>query len=361
MGYEVEANKYNFKCLLMTLAAIEVLWMVAEIGLFVVEKKIMRTAVIPITIMFLVVISILLINGLESKWVKYIIITTEILGIHIMGTMLTYHIVIFYGIPFLMAAHYQGTQISIYTLTLSLIGMIFVVVLGYYIGICDLNMIAFTKDRMSSYGELAVIPIYSISWITQLKVMAYFYFPRAVVLVLFEIMTLSIAESGRKMQERNMIAEFESTHDEMTGVFNKNKYLYMVKNEYPKVSNVGVIFFDVNGLKTINDTLGHEMGDALIKSAAKSLKYFETEYNKIYRMGGDEFIFIMENTTDEKVEHMLKSWQKILDASNAARTDFKCEMASGYAIGAGKDIEEIVKLADDRMYKNKIAMKGFAR
>jgi GGDEF domain-containing protein len=78
-------------------------------------------------------------------------------------------------------------------------------------------------------------------------------------------------------------------------------------------------------------------------------------------MGGDEFIFIMEDTTEDKVEYMLKSWQKILDASNAARTDFKCEMASGYAIGAGKDIEEVVKIADDRMYKNKIAMKGFAR
>ena len=361
MGYEVEANKYNFKCLMMTLLAIEVIWVFVEAGLFVVSKHIMRTAVIPITIMYMVVIIVLLINGLESKWVKFIIITTEILGIHIMGTMLTYHVVIFYGIPFLMAAHYQGKQISIYTLSISLIGMIFVVVLGYYIGICDLNMIAFTKDKMSSYGELAVIPIYSISWQTQLKVMAYFYFPRAIVLILFEIMTLSIAESGRKMQERNMKAEYKSTHDDMTGVYNKNKYLYMVKHEYPNIKNVGVIFFDVNGLKKINDTLGHEMGDALIKSAAKSLTYFETEENKIYRMGGDEFIFIMENTTEEKIEQMLKRWKKILDASNTEHAEFKCEMASGYAIGEGKDIEDIVKLADERMYKNKIAMKGFAR
>ena len=91
MGYEVEANKYNFKCLLMTLAAIEVLWMVAEIGLFVVEKKIMRTAVIPITIMFIVVIGILLVNGLESKWVKYIIITTvDMKEIHYVPLM--YHL-----------------------------------------------------------------------------------------------------------------------------------------------------------------------------------------------------------------------------------------------------------------------------
>jgi len=58
---------------------------------------------------------------------------------------------------------------------------------------------------------------------------------------------------------------------------------------------------------------------------------------------------------------MLKRWKNILDAANTERTDFKCEMASGYAIGPGKDIEQVVKLADDRMYKNKIAMKGFAR
>ena len=78
-------------------------------------------------------------------------------------------------------------------------------------------------------------------------------------------------------------------------------------------------------------------------------------------MGGDEFVAIMEDGTEEKVEKFLSSWKKILEAMNSELFEFKCEMASGYSIGEGKNIEKIVELADEEMYKNKIAMKGVAR
>lgn len=361
MSYEVEANKYNYKCLMLSVLVVELLWIVTECGLFRVEKNIMRTAAIPITIISMIVIITLAITGLNHNWVKYVIITSEVFAIHIMGTMLTYHVVIFFGIPFLMAAHYQNKKMAFYTLIISLIGMIFVIGVGYSFGVCDLNMVAFTKDRIDTYGELAIIPINIISGATRLKVMAYFYFPRAVLLVLFTVMTLSIAESGRNMQLRQTKAEYESTHDKMTGVYNKNMYLKMIENKYPKVKNVAVIYFDVNGLKQINDRLGHEKGDLLIEMAAKTLTYFKTDKLRIYRMGGDEFVAIMEDGTEEKVEKFLTSWKKILAAMNSELFEFKCEMASGYSIGEGKDIEKIVELADEEMYKNKIAMKGFAR
>ena len=50
MGYELDANKYNYKCLMLSVLAIELIWIATETGLFAVEKSIMRTAVIPITI-----------------------------------------------------------------------------------------------------------------------------------------------------------------------------------------------------------------------------------------------------------------------------------------------------------------------
>ena len=361
MGYEVEANKYNYKCLMLSVLVIELLWIATEMGIFVVEKSIMRTAAIPITIMSMAVIITLAITGLKHRWVKYVIITAEVLALHILGTMLTYHVVIFFGIPFLMAAHYQNKKMAFYTLTISLIGMIFVIGIGYSFGVCDLNMVAFTKDRIDTYGELAIIPINIISGKTRLKVMAYFYFPRAVLLVLFAVMTLSIAESGRNMQQRQTKAEFESTHDKMTGLFNKNMYLKMMTNKYPKVKKIAVIYFDVNGLKQINDNLGHEKGDLLIQMGAKTLLYFKNDETSIFRMGGDEFVMVMENGTEEKVEKLLASWRKMLEAMNSELFEFKCEMAAGYSVGEGKDIEKIVEQADEKMYKNKIAMKGSAR
>lgn len=361
MGYELDANKYNYKCLMLSVLAIELIWIATETGLFVVEKSIMRTAVIPITIFSMIVIIVLALMGLNHRWVKYVLITSEIFAIHIMGTMLTYHVVIFFGIPFLMAAHYQNKKMAIYTLITSLIGMFFVIGIGYSYGVCDLNMVAFTKDRIDTYGELAIIPINIISGATKLKVMAYFYFPRAVLLVLFTVMTLSIAESGRVMQQKQTEAEYESTHDKMTGVYNKNMYLRMISAKCPKMKKIAVVYFDVNGLKQINDNLGHEKGDLLIKLAAKTLSYFKSDDLSIFRMGGDEFVAIMENGTEEKVEKFLASWKKILEAMNSEMSEIKCEMASGYALGEGKDVEKIVEMADDEMYKNKIAMKGFAR
>ena len=50
-----------------------------------------------------------------------------------------------------MAAHYQNKKMAVYTLIISLIGMIFVIGVGYSFGVCDLNMVAFTKDRIDTY------------------------------------------------------------------------------------------------------------------------------------------------------------------------------------------------------------------
>ena len=108
MGYEQEANKYNYKCMMLTVLGVEIIWIAEELGIFVVEQKLMRGAAIPVTLINMIVILILAKTDLDKDWTKYVIIATEVISIYIMGTMLTYHIAIFYGIPFLMAAHYQA-------------------------------------------------------------------------------------------------------------------------------------------------------------------------------------------------------------------------------------------------------------
>lgn len=360
MGYEQEANKYNYKCMMLTVLGIELIWIAEELGIFVVEQSLMRKAVIPVTLISMIVILILASTNLDKDWIKYVLITTEVVSIYIMGTMLTYHVAIFYGIPFLMAAHYQTKKMSIYTLIISLVGMIVSLTVGYKYGLCDLNMVAFTKDTIDTYGQVAVIPIYVIDGSALFKLIVYFYLPRAVILVLFTFMSLAIASAGRKMQKRQTEAEYASTHDQMTGMLNKNMYLKMIKTKYPKIKELAVAYFDVNGLKRINDTLGHEMGDFLIEMAAKTLLYFKSDKISVYRMGGDEFVLVMQDGTQDKMEKLISSWKKLLDAMNGEMIDFKCEMAYGYSIGTGKDIETLVEKADKLMYEKKMAMKGIA-
>lgn len=87
--------------------------------------------------------------------------------------------------------------------------------------------------------------------------------------------------------------------DMLTGLMNRNKYNNDIFDSYDKsISNVGVLFLDLDKLKDINDNFGHNMGDKLIKAMAKIL--FEVFHDaNVYRMGGDEFVVINHNISYE--------------------------------------------------------------
>ena len=87
--------------------------------------------------------------------------------------------------------------------------------------------------------------------------------------------------------------------DLLTGLMNRNKYNNDIKESYDKnISNVGVLFLDLDRLKDINDNFGHKMGDNLIKAMAKILAE-EFPDADVYRMGGDEFVVINQNISYE--------------------------------------------------------------
>ena len=75
----------------------------------------------------------------------------------------------------------------------------------------------------------------------------------------------------------------------------KNYYLQAIKEEYSSMKHIGVIYFDLNNLKEINDTYGHDVGDIIIIKLAKSISYLLDEGIRAYRIGGDEFIVIIED------------------------------------------------------------------
>lgn len=141
--------------------------------------------------------------------------------------------------------------------------------------------------------------------------------------------------------------DFLSFSDSLTGI--KNYHSYIDTLDYLKSNrqlSIGISFFDINGLKVINDTKGHAKGDQLIINCANFLKkYFE---GKIYRIGGDEFILLSENIREvefkEKME-MLKVdlYNQNFSISIGYRWYKNCE-----------NIEEKIKSTDKKMYKEKV-------
>lgn len=151
---------------------------------------------------------------------------------------------------------------------------------------------------------------------------------------------------------------YESEHDQLTGLSNKGKYLSMMEEFFPNLDSIAIYNMDVNYLKRVNDTLGHEAGDALIVKAAKSLLAVERNNVRGFRMGGDEFMLLAWDLTQEEADTLLEDWRAALAKLNEEDKTLECVIACGLAYGTkGYNLSELLKLADDRMYENKVAIK----
>ena len=139
-----------------------------------------------------------------------------------------------------------------------------------------------------------------------------------------------------------------SSMDVLTGLQNRNAMNDYMKRfiEADNDLSIGVIFLDINGLKKVNDVLGHLKGDALIKRAAQTLKSV-FEPIPIFRSGGDEFIIILDDISEEEIIHYI---ERIKEESMKNDISF----AVGYSLKKSrKDVLKALKDADENMYIDK--------
>ena len=152
--------------------------------------------------------------------------------------------------------------------------------------------------------------------------------------------------------------------DALTGVKNKTAY-QDTESRFEEEMRQGkpefaVVVLDINGLKKVNDTYGHDFGDMLIISACRLIcKTFQ--HSPVYRIGGDEFVVILEKSDFDHYPELLEKLQKEIDGYNRnARADTQVSIARGIAIyNSETDLvfANVFKRADDAMYQNKAAMK----
>jgi len=146
--------------------------------------------------------------------------------------------------------------------------------------------------------------------------------------------------------------------DALTGLPGRTKFHDFLVDIESRTLNVGVIFFDVNNLKTTNDTKGHQAGDLLIQKAAESILFISGEKNHVFRIGGDEFAVIVTDCTQSDIDALLSLWRERVADLNKKDDGIPCSVAAGAAYGAdGYRISDVLKLADDRMYAEKHRMK----
>ena len=150
--------------------------------------------------------------------------------------------------------------------------------------------------------------------------------------------------------------------DFATGLPNKNKCEEMLATPGPITKPTACFMFDLNDLKVVNDSLGHEMGDMMIYSFAKLLRQVVPCEYFVGRFGGDEFILIAEGITGKReIKAVLADIEELIQFYNKNNKEFKLSYSSGYAYSEdhkGVTMAELLHLADENMYANKKAFKA---
>ena len=151
---------------------------------------------------------------------------------------------------------------------------------------------------------------------------------------------------------------YESEHDGLTGLYNKGKYLSLKEHDFNNPDSVAVFYFDVNNLKTVNDTLGHEAGDQLIVRASQSIASIAGDQIYAFRMGGDEFLVIAPNISQCEAEKLRQLWSRTLDEINRSVTGDPITIACGLEYAQKPyNLDQVIANADDKMYINKKELK----
>jgi len=354
---EGHSNRFTVRCLLITYFFMALMWLLDLLGIFIVDKGLMNYGFFLLSFLVLLLIAICKLVGYNKPWLKYVIVIFAVLMTDVLAVVLTYHIVIASVLPLIYAIQYSDKKLLFFSYGMSVIGIFASVMAGYYFGLCDANMVLLTtgplKDYVDANGVAHFGPVNANPWLT---LPLFYVFPRSVILLALIPVLLHVSNGMAMRELRGLYLQRMSEIDDMTQLYNKNKYLKMVKETYPKVDKVGVVFWDVNGLKATNDTLGHVMGDKLISSIADSIRGFTNDKCRAYRIGGDEFILICEGENELKMNEIANEWKKKVEELNLT-SEIQLSAAIGYAAGEGKNIGAVIKLADDRMYANKVEQK----
>lgn len=155
-----------------------------------------------------------------------------------------------------------------------------------------------------------------------------------------------------------------SMHDVLTGLYNRAFFqAEMARLENSRDYPITVLLADLDGLKLVNDTLGHDMGDELIKACAEQLKAALRSSDILARIGGDEFAALLPDTDEQAAQAIVERLHKHLEAYNSQSPALPVLVSIGWAISQdpSKTLNETLKEADAAMYTQKLQQREKTR
>ena len=147
-----------------------------------------------------------------------------------------------------------------------------------------------------------------------------------------------------------------NAHDSLTKLYNRGRFEDELKRQAK--DSAAIIICDVDGLKLINDSMGHQQGDALLVAAAEIIRQAAPAHAFTARIGGDEFAVILSDLdktqADAQAELVCQTIRQLAEDRSQREPHLPLSISTGYAVSLGDSMAQLFKAADDSMYREKL-------
>ncbi|WP_373481976.1 HD domain-containing phosphohydrolase [Acetobacterium sp.] len=178
------------------------------------------------------------------------------------------------------------------------------------------------------------------------EVVAYSPEPQQVAVIISDI-------TERKQTEEKI--RYLSDHDYLTGVYNRHYYEEALAT-IDRAENLplSLVISDVNGLKLINESFGHELGDELLKKVARIIREECRDQDVVARLSGDEFIILLPKTDESETSKIVKRMRAAAQEQSVGAINFSISLGYETKTSSDQNIQEVLKNAEDNMYRHKL-------
>ncbi len=159
--------------------------------------------------------------------------------------------------------------------------------------------------------------------------------------------------TARKKNENELV--YLSVHDHLTGLYNRRFFEQELRNlDTPENLPLSIIMCDVNGLKLINDSFGHDSGDTLLKKAADTIRKACREADVFARIGGDEFVLLLPKTSASESIKIANQIKELASKEKVANIELSISYGIDTKIDEKQSMLEIIANAENHMYRHKL-------
>lgn len=176
---------------------------------------------------------------------------------------------------------------------------------------------------------------------------------------------LELSRLNKSLEKANKKLKILSSKDSLTGLYNHGHFieestkifkLFRRRKNKKCIASFSIMVFDVDDLKTINDTYGHLMGDYLLKEISDTISQRVRSGDKFFRIGGDEFALILQDTYLEDAQLIAEDIKQLISNTSISFMDNEIKVNISVGVSSFEEvdhIEDMRHLADERLYDSK--------